>query len=62
MAGNHNSGRKPKYLTIKRFEEFINNDFWHIKQEVWHAKWYAKASFWISLAILTAIIAKFIMA
>lgn len=34
MAGNHNSGRKPKYLTIEAFEQFRNNDFFHLKVEV----------------------------
>ena len=54
MAGNHNSGRKPRYLTIERFDRWVNNEFWHTKQ-------YAKWSLWISLVILTAIIAKFII-
>ena len=33
MAGNHNSGRKPHYLTIERFEKFLGNDFFHLKVE-----------------------------
>ena len=38
MAGNHNSGRKPKYLTVEKFEEFknklFNNDLFHMKVEL----------------------------
>ena len=41
MSGNHNSGRKPKWLTIEKFEEFeerfskfLGNDFHHLKGEV----------------------------
>lgn len=35
MANNesNNKGRKPKYLTIERFEKFLNNDFFHLKVE-----------------------------
>jgi len=50
----NSKGRKPKYLTEERFERFVGNEFWHVKQ-------YSKASLWISLAILVAIIARFIM-
>ena len=53
MAGNSNSGRKPRYLTIERFEKWVMNDYWHTKL-------YARASFWVSLVILAAIIVKFI--
>lgn len=60
MTGNHNSGRKPKWLTIEMFEEFKRNDLWHMKQEIWKAKWYARASFWASMAVVAAIIAQFI--
>ena len=38
MTGNHNSGRRPKYLTIEKFEEFknklFNNDLFHMKVEL----------------------------
>lgn len=34
MAGNHNSGRKPKYLTVERFEGFLGNDFAHLIKDV----------------------------
>ena len=33
MAGNHNSGRKPKYLTVAAVNEFLNNHFFHLKVE-----------------------------
>jgi hypothetical protein len=46
-----NRGRPPKYLTVERFEKFLSNDFWHLKIMV-------KASFWITLTILAAIIAQ----
>jgi len=49
-----NGRQRPKYLTIDRFEKFVSNEFWHVRQ-------YAKWSLWISLAILTAIIVKFIV-
>ena len=54
MSGNQNSGRKPKYLTVDMFNEFKNNDFWHVKQ-------YAKWSLWVSITVLAAIIARFII-
>jgi len=60
MSGNHNSGRKPKWLTIKRFDEFVNNDIRHIKEDAWKTKLYARASFWVSVTVLAAIIVKFI--
>jgi len=34
MSGNHNSGRHPVYLTIERFEKFIENDFQHLQKRV----------------------------
>ena len=38
MSGNHNSGRKPKYLTIERFDVFrdklFNNHLYHLRIEV----------------------------
>ena len=38
MAGNCNSGRRPKYLTIQKFDEFkdklFNNDLFHLKVEL----------------------------
>ena len=33
MSENH-KGRKPKYLTVERFEDFKKNDFRHLKREV----------------------------
>ena len=32
-------GRKPKYLTIKRFDHFLNNDFYHLTRDVSWNKW-----------------------
>ena len=61
MSGNHNSGRKPRYVTIERFEDFINNDVAHMKQDIFRNRFYSKGSFWVSLAIMTAIIAQFII-
>ncbi len=34
MAGNHNSGRKPKYLTVERFEAWLNNHWKHMTWKV----------------------------
>lgn len=34
MGGNHNSGRKAKYLTVERFEKFLSNDWYHLQQRV----------------------------
>lgn len=38
MTGNHNSGRRPKYLTIEKFNEFkdtlFNNHLFHLKIEL----------------------------
>ena len=34
MTGNCNSGRKPKYLTLEKFNKFLNNDFFHMKVEL----------------------------
>ena len=38
MTGNCNSGRKPKYLTIAKFDEFkdklFNNGLFHMKIEL----------------------------
>ena len=39
MSGNSNSGRKPKYLTIKLWEEWKRNDWYHLKGEVAENKW-----------------------
>lgn len=47
---NEPRGRKPRYLTVEKFSEFINGDFWHLKVKV-------NAILWVTLAILTAIIA-----
>ncbi len=30
----NNRGRKPKYLTIERFQRFLNNDFFHLQCRV----------------------------
>lgn len=29
-------GRKPKYLTVERFEKFVSNDFLHLNNRVWY--------------------------
>ena len=29
-------GRKPKYLTVERFERFVSNDFQHLNNRVWY--------------------------
>ena len=34
MSGNKNSGRKPRYLTIEAFNEFLSNHFFHLKVEI----------------------------
>ncbi len=34
MVGNCNSGRKPKYLTVERFERWVGNDFKHLSWKV----------------------------
>ena len=47
-------GRPPRYLSIERFERFLTNDFWHLKVKV-------NAVLWVVLAILTAIIVKWVM-
>ncbi|KKK78081.1 hypothetical protein LCGC14_2847130 [marine sediment metagenome] len=39
MSGNHNSGRKPKYVTIEKFDDFIENHFTHLKKDVATSKW-----------------------
>jgi len=46
--------RERKYLTIDRFENFVTNEFAHVSI-------YAKASFWVSLTILAAIIGRYII-
>lgn len=45
-------GRKPKYLTVKRFEEFLNNDFRHLKWEVKFILAVVLATFGASIARL----------
>ena len=47
-------GRKPKYLTLERFNEFLNGDFWHLKVKV-------NIILWVTLSILAAIIASWAM-
>jgi len=39
MSGNCNSGRKPKYLTIEKFEKFLSNDWYHLKRDLFEVKW-----------------------
>ncbi len=34
MVGNHNSGRKPKYLTVEAFEKWTDNDSAHLIKRV----------------------------
>ncbi len=43
-------GRKPKYLTVDRFETFVSNEFWHVQVKV-------NALLWLCGIILAAIIA-----
>ena len=50
MTGNHNSGRKPKYVTVEKFDIFLGNDFKHLKLDVRNNKWLLRA-------ILIAVIA-----
>jgi len=47
---NEHRGRKPKYLTIERFEKWVSNDYWHLTAKV-------NIIFWVMLTILAAIIA-----
>lgn len=42
------------YMTIEMFEKFMTNDFYHLKLAV-------HASLWISLTILAAIIARWVI-
>ena len=53
MMENHR-GRKPKYLTVEVFNHFLSQDFWHLKIKV-------NAVLWITLTILAAIIAKWVL-
>lgn len=45
MENNHKPGRnwKKKYMTIKMFEEFLRNDFFHLKNEMREVKWLLRA-------------------
>ena len=49
-----NKGHKPKYLTVERFQQFLNNDWKHLSKTV----------YWIIIpllmAIFAAVLAKFI--
>lgn len=54
MAKGNKTNHPKKYLTIERFQAFLSNDFWHLKVKV-------NATLWIVLAILAAIIAKWVM-
>ena len=47
----NNKGRPPKYLTIKRFEKFLYNDFFHLKVET-------RVAIIISATILSILIIK----
>jgi len=58
------AGRKPKYLTVEKFDEFVENDVRHIQQGIFHTgiellrlKGRVNGTFWLALAILAAIIA-----
>lgn len=52
MANNENNkGRRPKYLTIEKFEKFVNNDFFHLRVE-------ARVALIISAAILGILLIK----
>ena len=50
----NNKGRKPKYLTAEVFQQFLNNEFSHLKIRV-------DIVFWVTLTILGAIIAKWVI-
>ncbi|MBU0846768.1 hypothetical protein KKH23_06215 [Patescibacteria group bacterium] len=47
----NNKGRRPKYLTIERFEKFLYNDFFHLRVE-------ARVAIIISAAILGILLYK----
>jgi len=51
MVNENNKKGKPKYLTIERFERFINNDFFHLRVE-------ARVALIISAAILGILLYK----
>ena len=47
---NERKNNRRRYLTVERFETFLNNEFYHLKVRV-------GIIFWVVLAILAAIIA-----
>ena len=49
MTGNHNSGRKPRYLTVQLFEEWRDNHFEHLKNDV---RWLKYIGWGIFLAVI----------
>ena len=49
MTGNHNSGRKARYVTVDRFEKFVNNEFFHLRVEV------RVATFVVGLSLVTVV-------
>jgi len=44
-------GRKPKWLTIEKFDQFVGNDFYHLKRDVSSNKWLLRVIF---AALITA--------
>lgn len=54
MAKGNKTNHPRKYVTVEKFDNFINNHFHLLKMEVrWHT--------WILLAILAAVIGKFLV-
>lgn len=55
--GNHNNehhrGRPQVYLTVKKFDEFLNNHFFHLKVEV-------RVALVISITILGILLARLV--
>jgi len=46
----HKKGRKPKYMTLERWEKWLSNDWYHLTREVAENKWLVR----ILLAALIA--------
>jgi len=49
MSNEHKRGRPNIYVTIEMFNEFLTNDFWHVKRNV-------KLLLWLNSTILGAIV------
>ena len=46
-------GRPPRYLTIKKFEEFLANDFHGLKKQVSELKWWFLSAFAVIAILVT---------